>query len=381
MPSIIGPVCRKLVNIHMSLVSLWFRISVFLLACLLSACGGGGSSATPPVGGLVAVAGGGRVTLTWQATPGVDYWLLYAPQSNAIDMLNPPGAGVTEVIGSPTPVPIVGQHAWLRSVTSPLVLSGLADGQTYAFALNGRVNGGPGGTQTPTAFAVPRPAGATWSPGSPAGLVGTNDLHGVAYGTASDATADYVAVGNGGSIYHSVDGLAWTQSTSAPSVNFNAITYASSYAQFYAVGVNDSTNPGNNVYRSADMVTWTPALVGVSGGLNAVISYSTSLVGVGNNGVASYSTDGVNWTTVPSVVSAALRSVAYSPSAGLWVAVGDGGTVLTSPDAVNWTDRTAAVNAAANHSGNALQSVVYSSSGALVAVGLNGTIIASTDGV
>ena len=62
----------------MSKLSLWRRLATVCLALIVSACGGAGSSASPPVGGIVATPGNGKVTLTWQASAGVDYWLMYA---------------------------------------------------------------------------------------------------------------------------------------------------------------------------------------------------------------------------------------------------------------------------------------------------------------
>jgi len=123
----------------MSLTSLRLKITALFLATFLAACGGGGGSAPPPTGGITATAGDGQVTITWVADAGVDYWLMYALTATAIDMKSPPG-----------------NHAWITSgVTSPLVITGLANGVTYSFAMNGRTSGGPGGAQTPSVSATP----------------------------------------------------------------------------------------------------------------------------------------------------------------------------------------------------------------------------------
>ena len=127
----------------MSLTSLRLKITALFLAAFLAACGGGsGSSAPPPTGGITAEAGDGQVTLTWTATAGVDYWLMYAASATAIDMKNPPG-----------------NHAWITSgLTSPYTLPGLTNGVTYSFAMDGRISGGPGGAQTPSVSATPAAA-------------------------------------------------------------------------------------------------------------------------------------------------------------------------------------------------------------------------------
>lgn len=126
----------------MSLTTLRLKITAFFLAAFLAACGGGGSSAQPPTGGITATAGDGQVTITWTADAGVDYWLMYAATASAINMKSPPG-----------------NHAWITSnVTSPLVISGLTNGVTYSFAMDGRISGGPGGAQTPSVSATPAAA-------------------------------------------------------------------------------------------------------------------------------------------------------------------------------------------------------------------------------
>lgn len=126
----------------MSLTSLRLKITALFLAAFLAACGGSGSSAPPPTGGITATAGDGQVTITWTADAGVDYWLMYAATASAINMKSPPG-----------------NHVWITSnVTSPLVISGLTNGVTYSFAMDGRISGGPGGSQTPSVSATPAAA-------------------------------------------------------------------------------------------------------------------------------------------------------------------------------------------------------------------------------
>ncbi len=126
----------------MSLTSLRHLITALFMTAFLAACGGGsGSSAPPPTGGITATADDGQVTITWTADAGVDYWLMYAATATAIDMKNPPG-----------------NHVWITSgVASPLVITGLVNGQTYSFAMDGRISGGPGGAQTPSVSATPNP--------------------------------------------------------------------------------------------------------------------------------------------------------------------------------------------------------------------------------
>ncbi len=135
---------------HFSLIRRAF--AAFLVAVLVSACGGG-SSAPPPVGGLTVVPGDGQITVSWKSEPGVQYWLFYAPASSIStdNWTNVPGAQA------------------LINVTSPYVLTGLANTVVYSFVVNARTGDGPGGASTPSVSSIPRAAGEKWNPGSNVG--------------------------------------------------------------------------------------------------------------------------------------------------------------------------------------------------------------------
>jgi hypothetical protein len=80
---------------------------------------------------------------------------------------------------------------------------------------------------------------------------------------------------------------------------------------------------------------------------------------------------GTTWTQRTSGTGNELEGVAYRN--GLFVAVGQDGTILTSPDGVNWTAQTSGTS-------NWLYEVAYGNN-TFVAVGRNGTILTSPDGV
>jgi hypothetical protein len=100
------------------------------------------------VGGITVVPGDGQVTVSWTPTAGVDYWLFFAPAASI----------------SLTDLSKVPNHVDIINVKSPYVVAGLVNGVTYAFAVNGRIDGGPGGPGTPLVAVVPRLAGGTWTP-------------------------------------------------------------------------------------------------------------------------------------------------------------------------------------------------------------------------
>ncbi|HOE40218.1 MAG TPA: hypothetical protein PLB25_01080 [Rhodoferax sp.] len=317
-----------------------------LTAVLMAACGGGGDPAPPPAAGLQLDPGDGRVTISWVAAPGVEYWLGYQ-------------AAATVSLAPGTP------HTWVINVTSPYVLPGLTNGTTYAFSMNGRTDGGPGGAATPSVATVPRPGGESWTIGS---TLGTSAIRSVAYGTASDSTVDYVAVGDAGAIYKGTDGINWSAVSTGPKVDFRAATYALS--KFIAAGA------GGQIYYSTDIATWTAGVSGTSNNLNALASNGTLVVAVGDNGTIRYSSDGATWTAAASVPSSShLNGITYAAS-GLWLAVGANGTVLTSSDGMTWTAQISGTSQALT--GVATQ---FTSVYTYVAVGAAGTVLRSNDGI
>lgn len=335
----------------MSLNSLRLLLTTLLWSLLLAACGGGGGSSAAPPAGFSVSPGDGQVTLTWTAVPGVDYWVMYAATATPINLKSPPGV-----------------HYWLNNMSSPLVITGLTNGQAYSFAMDARTNGGPGGAQTASLTTIPRLGGAsgTWSAAS--GLDGARDFKGLAYGAASDASQGFIAAGGGGSIYKSTDGTSWSRSTFTGSIGFNAASYA--FGKFIAAG----SGTTNNIVSSTDLTTWTPATTAIAAGLNALATDGTTVVAVGDGGNLWFSTDALVWTdaSVNSVTSH-LYGVAYMAD-GTWLAVGQGGVMLTSTNGQTWTVSSMSARATTQ----SLRGVA-SLGNTWVAVGDNGTVVSSVD--
>lgn len=344
-------------------ISLWRTLAAACLALVLAGCGGGNGSSAAPPSGFTVTPGNGQVVISWQAAAGVDYWLMYAATASAIDIKNPPA-----------------NHVWATTITSPFVVSGLTNGVTYSFAMNGRTGGGAGGAQTASLSAVPRAAGSTWLAGTGA----AGNLRGVSYGSSTaDSLPYFLAVGDAGALYKSAEnvsqsltGYGWSPITVGPAVDFKSTTYA--YSRYVAVGANGA---GNNISSSADLASWTAGTF-VSGspaaGLNAVASNGTTLVAVGNGGAVFYSTDAVNWTAATvsgAFAGSSLSGVAYAPGSGIWVAVGAGGALLSSSDGgLTWS-----TPLAYSSGGVDLRGVAASSGNVYVAVGVGGAVFRSTD--
>lgn len=325
-----------------------FRLFVVAVsaAISLSGCLNLGSSAPPPASGLTLAPGDGRITVSWDMSPNLEYWLFYAPASS---------------ISTDNWTSVAGGRALIK-VSSPYVLTGLTNGVTYAFTLNARTDGGPGGAGTPSVSTVPRLAGSAWLAGAP---LGAGDLRGVTYGSV------HIAVGLGGTMYSSSDGKSWSPMNPVTGSNLNGAVFGNGI--YLAVGA------GGTVLYSADALAWTAQPSGINDDLYAVASNRSNLnVAVGANGKIVRSADGKTWSVAAnSATTGNLYGVAYSSYGnGMWVAVGAGGTIVTSTDASNWTVIASGTTAD-------LRGAVYfptAGAGAFSAVGASGALVTSPDG-
>jgi hypothetical protein len=324
-----------------------------ILAGLLAAgCGSSGKSADPPAN-VVALAGDGIITVTWPMESGVDYWLFFAasPSISTSDWTTIPGS--RSVI----------------SVASPYVATGLANGTTYSFTLNGRTNGGPGGPGTPSVSAVPRLAGtatasllAPWTAGA---ALGTDDLRGVTWANV------FVAVGANGALFSSTDGTTWTAVNSGVVANLNAVVFRGT--SYLAAG------DGGTMLSSTDAKTWTPRNTGTVDNLNAIATNSGLFVAVGANGTIVISADGVTWTAAANSATANNLYAVAAFGNSLWIAVGANGTMITSTDGSIW--KSIASDTAFDLKGIAFGTSTATGAVRFVAVGVNGTLVTSPDAV
>lgn len=138
-----------------------------------------------------------------------------------------------------------------------------------------------------------------------------------------------VAVGVGGSILTSSDGLAWTEQASGTSHTLFAVTCAPQ--GLVAVGTEGV------VLRSPDGLSWKSAHAGVADTLVSVTWAQGRFVAISHAGTIVTSSDGTTWET-RSTGDYKLRAVAASGDH--FVAVGNGGVILGSTDGIIWTRHT-----------------------------------------
>lgn len=150
-------------------------------------------------------------------------------------------------------------------------------------------------------------------------------LNGVAFGAGL-----FVAVGAGGIIYTSPDGITWTSRTSGTANALNAVTWSGS--KFVAVGA------AGTILSSTDGITWTVETSGSANALNGVTFGGGLFIAVGASGTVLTSPTSVTWTAQTSGTAVILYGVAYG--AGAYVAVGATGVIISSPNATGWTSRT-----------------------------------------
>ncbi len=153
-----------------------------------------------------------------------------------------------------------------------------------------------------------------------------NDLYGVTYGNGT-----VVAVGHGGAIITSTDGIVWSKRVSGTDKALFGVTFGNGV--FVAVGE-------DGVLTSPDGVNWTSTMSGSSAWITGVTCQGSLFVATTyyadtqtGGGILTSSDGGVTWTE------------AYFTDYGLWgvsygsdrfVAVGYGSLILTSPNGVDW---------------------------------------------
>jgi len=267
--------------------------------------------------------GDGQVTVSWDQQPGLTYWIFFQA-----------GGAVTAAAPG---VPLI------FDAQSPRVVFPLANGTQYAFVMNATNQDSSAGPSTPVQLAVPRLAGASWTPGAPLGSAPQN-LNGVAY---SPNLNRFVAVGN------LAPGTPPTPTIFAGDFNYT------------------STNP-----NPPGVTAWTPATSVPSGfvsDISAVVAAGTQFIALGTDGSILTSADGNTWIlSANPVPSGGMNSIAFGSVSGapIYVAVGNGGNIFTSPDLVTWTK--------APTTGNDLYNVSFPN-GTFIATGASGTLLTSTD--
>ena len=160
-------------------------------------------------------------------------------------------------------------------------------------------------------------AGNGWTPF----LTGAPPLDGIVW---SQRLGTFVAVGDGGAIVTSTDGVNWALQSSP--TTFNLFGIAAGDGGLIAVG------DGGTILVSTDGVNWAQRDSGTDATLYGVaIGRAGAVVAVGASGAVLVSIDAgvtwqVNFVAFPDVAIGDLKGIAYGTSG--WVTVGDFGVIL-----------------------------------------------------
>jgi uncharacterized delta-60 repeat protein len=139
----------------------------------------------------------------------------------------------------------------------------------------------------------------------------------------------FVAVGTGGAIVTSSDGITWTAQSSGTTNWLVGVTYGNGL--YVAVG------DQGIILTSPDAVHWTTRVAGGGTRLNGVSACSLFFLAVGEGGTALSSPDGITWTPESTGTTDWLHGIAYDGLRGLFWISGQSGTLLTTKDGMTYS--------------------------------------------
>jgi titin len=266
-----------------------------------------------------------------------------------------------------------GAH-WADAVagtSSPVRVTGLTNGHLYKVKLRAVNFIGPG-AESDEVSVTPTNVGASWT--ATGNLQSSDDWVSVAW---DGSLSLFVAVGSGGGIVTSPDGVTWTAREVDGSHQWTSITVRSSDSKFVAVAADGYTMTSvNGVSWVLHATDGSPAWRSVTVGSNGLF------VAVGDADHSMTSTDGASWSIEVGPLGRNWTSV-ISASSNRFLAVSSDGWIAVSLDGgLSWGNEsgngspTGALNSPISWS-----SVAYSPArGLYVAVGSDGYIAVSADG-
>jgi hypothetical protein len=229
--------------------------------------------------------------------------------------------------------------------------------------------------------------GITWTEVTISFSGDPNDyIRGIAWGSNGDTVNKFVAVGDKGGMVSSDDGTTWTAVTANTFGTENILGIAWGDNKFVAVGAQ-----GKMAY-SPDGTDWTAVSDSRFANFNirGIAWGDNKFVAVGLSGKMAYSSNGTTWTAVSDSTFGTgvnyILGIAWGSNGDTvnkFVAVGAQGKMAHSSDGINWT----AVTATASTFGtsNDIRGIAWGSNGStvnkFVAVGFSGRMAHSSDGI
>lgn len=141
------------------------------------------------------------------------------------------------------------------------------------------------------------------------------------------ANEKYILVGEGGSIYYSINATQWTKQPIVTNNTLNDIIYAND--RFVIVGDNGT------ILTSFDGENWAERSSGVSSDLNAIMYVEEKYIVVGNNGTVLSSSDTGVWDLKTTNTNYNLNDIIFAKNT--YIAVGNYGTIISSVNGNSWS--------------------------------------------
>jgi photosystem II stability/assembly factor-like uncharacterized protein len=190
--------------------------------------------------------------------------------------------------------------------------------------------------------------------------------------------SDYVVVGDAGTLLHSTDGKTWTQ------VNISNLTTSDLTTIRYINGTYYAVGDLGYVLTSTNGTTWSATQVSANPRLMDIVYDNSKFFVVGYGGYIGYSSNATNWIRATTPNKNQVNALAFG--SGKYIAVGNGGVLWTSTNGIQWNEVSAEsiLNIAGlpiSLSTYNINSIVYDAQDGFVAVGNNGLIMKSADGV
>lgn len=240
--------------------------------------------------------------------------------------------------------------------------------------------------------------GSTWTTltaGVDTGIkFGTSNAYSVAY-----VNDKFIVGGRKGNTSYSSDGVTWTPNPDHNSglkldtarTTYDYYNYA--YSVAYGAGTFVTVGDNGSASYSTDGISWTALTAGSDSGIkfgtdgnaNSVAYGNGKFVTVGTSGKASYSADGISWTSLTPGADTGIKfgttsAISVTYGGGKFVVVGASGKASYSADGITWTSLTAGDDTGIKFGTTTVVSVTYGK-GMFVAVGSSGKASYSTDGI
>lgn len=190
--------------------------------------------------------------------------------------------------------------------------------------------------------------------------------------------SDYVVVGDAGTLLHSTDGITWTQ------VNISNLTTSDLTTVRYINGTYYAVGDLGYVLTSTNGTTWSATQVSANPRLMDIVYDNSKFFVVGYGGYIGYSSNATNWIRATTPNRNQVNALAFG--SGKYVAVGNDGVLWTSTNGIQWDEVPSAnvlnvTGTPVSLSSYNINSTVYDAQDGFVAVGNNGLIMKSADGV